>query len=162
MNIALFELDNSHDFDSEIEKWWDVKPRPLSALAKKWFRGLKGVPIKRRYTTAFQPHVLIHSHSLYVDCFKAHVNIGFYYGAFLTDPKKILIGTGKRMRHIKLTVNSKIEEELLENLIEESYEDLKKQTTQTITCKQITTTILLLYSAFLLLLMRIFFCQARH
>ncbi|MED5411615.1 MAG: DUF1801 domain-containing protein, partial [Pseudomonadota bacterium] len=61
----------------------------------------------------------------YVDSFKSHVNMGFYYGAFLPDPEKILIGTGKRMRHVKLTLDSKINEYLLETLIEESYKDLK-------------------------------------
>lgn len=129
MNIALFELDNSHDFDSEIEKWWDVKPRPLSALAKKWFQRIKrcAPDIKETIHDGFPAACIDTFPFAYVDCFKAHVNIGFYYGAFLTDPKKILIGTGKRMRHIKLTVNSKIEEELLENLIEESYEDLKSR-----------------------------------
>ncbi|MCC6575489.1 MAG: DUF1801 domain-containing protein [Planctomycetes bacterium] len=31
-----------------------------------------------------------------------HVNMVFHYGAKLNDPKKLLEGTGKGMRHIKL------------------------------------------------------------
>ena len=35
-----------------------------------------------------------------------HVTLGFNYGAELPDPKKILEGTGKLFRHIKVKSNS--------------------------------------------------------
>ena len=38
----------------------------------------------------------------YVGLNKAHVNLGFYYGADLADPGGLLEGTGKALRHIKL------------------------------------------------------------
>jgi hypothetical protein len=38
----------------------------------------------------------------YVGAFTAHINIGFFHGAFLPDPFGLLQGTGKRMRHIKI------------------------------------------------------------
>lgn len=41
-------------------------------------------------------------HSCYVAVFEGHVNLGFYYGADLDDPKGLLEGTGKALRHIKL------------------------------------------------------------
>src|SRR5271166_1274950 len=31
-----------------------------------------------------------------------HVNMGFYYGAALRDPLKLLEGTGKSLRHVKV------------------------------------------------------------
>src|SRR3972149_12308997 len=31
-----------------------------------------------------------------------HVNLGFYDGVDLDDPKKLLDGTGKRLRHVKV------------------------------------------------------------
>lgn len=31
-----------------------------------------------------------------------HVNLGFFYGTYLPDPQHLLVGTGKRMRHVKV------------------------------------------------------------
>src|SRR5688572_32869032 len=33
---------------------------------------------------------------------KGYVNFGFFFGADLLDPKQLLIGEGKRMRHVKI------------------------------------------------------------
>ena len=33
---------------------------------------------------------------------KGYVNLGFFFGAGLPDPEKLLIGDGKRLRHIKV------------------------------------------------------------
>jgi len=33
---------------------------------------------------------------------KGYVNFGFFFGAGLLDPKKLLIGEGKRLRHVKI------------------------------------------------------------
>ncbi len=33
---------------------------------------------------------------------KAHVNLGFFHGVDLPDPERLLEGTGKRLRHVKL------------------------------------------------------------
>jgi hypothetical protein len=38
----------------------------------------------------------------YVNAFKAHVNVGFFRGADISDPKSLVGGTGKFMRHVKL------------------------------------------------------------
>ena len=33
---------------------------------------------------------------------KGYVNFGFFFGAGLLDPKKLFIGEGKRLRHVKI------------------------------------------------------------
>jgi hypothetical protein len=33
---------------------------------------------------------------------KGYVNFGFFFGAGLSDPKKLLVGEGKRLRHVKV------------------------------------------------------------
>ncbi len=38
----------------------------------------------------------------YVNVFTSHVNVGFFHGAALRDPVRLLQGTGKFMRHVKL------------------------------------------------------------
>jgi hypothetical protein len=41
-------------------------------------------------------------HYAYLSVHASHVNLGFYHGAALRDPGRILEGTGKRLRHLKL------------------------------------------------------------
>jgi Domain of unknown function (DU1801) len=38
----------------------------------------------------------------YVDVFTSHVNVGFFHGASLPDPDRLMQGAGKFMRHVKL------------------------------------------------------------
>src|SRR5207248_972862 len=38
----------------------------------------------------------------YIGVMKNHINLGFHRGADLSDPQRILEGTGKQMRHIKI------------------------------------------------------------
>ncbi len=38
----------------------------------------------------------------YIGVIKDHINLGFIRGAELADPQRILEGTGKQMRHIKI------------------------------------------------------------
>ena len=42
-------------------------------------------------------------HFCYIGVLKDRANLGFYYGADLPDPNNLLDGTGKNMRHIKVT-----------------------------------------------------------
>src|SRR4051812_9986763 len=39
----------------------------------------------------------------YVNTFKSHMNVGFFRGAEIADPAHLLQGTGKLMRHVKIT-----------------------------------------------------------
>lgn len=39
---------------------------------------------------------------IYIAPMKGSVNLGFWQGAFLKDPDKLLKGTGKKLRHIKV------------------------------------------------------------
>lgn len=42
-------------------------------------------------------------HYCYLQVHAAHINLGFYRGAELPDPQGLLEGTGKALRHVKLT-----------------------------------------------------------
>ena len=42
-------------------------------------------------------------HYCYLQLHATHVNLGFYRGAELPDPQRLLDGTGKALRHVKLT-----------------------------------------------------------
>ncbi|HEY8129241.1 MAG TPA: DUF1801 domain-containing protein [Hyphomicrobium sp.] len=63
----------------------------------------------------------------YVNAFKAHANVGFNYGAMLTDPAGLLEGEGKRMRHVKLRPSKELDVEALSDLIETAYHDIRRR-----------------------------------
>lgn len=45
----------------------------------------------------------------YICPVKGYVRLGFYYGAALPDPARVLVGNGKRLRHIKLNEVSDVQ-----------------------------------------------------
>ncbi len=61
----------------------------------------------------------------YVNVFTAHMNVGFYHGASLPDPARLLQGVGKSMRHVKLKPAAAIDAASLNRLIEAAYADIK-------------------------------------
>src|ERR1035438_5541625 len=61
----------------------------------------------------------------YVNAFTSHVNIGFFHGAALADPARLLQGTGKFMRHVKLRPGTDPDAASLSRLIERAYSDIK-------------------------------------
>ena len=60
----------------------------------------------------------------YVNVFRAQVNVGVFYGADLRDPKGLLEGTGKRMRHVKLKPGEEPDFAALSALIGAAYADI--------------------------------------
>jgi hypothetical protein len=60
----------------------------------------------------------------YVDAFKGHVNVGFFFGALLKDPARLLEGTGKRGRHVKLRPRREVDSAALAQLVDAAYVDI--------------------------------------
>ncbi len=63
----------------------------------------------------------------YVNAFKAHVNVGFFRGAELSDPDGLLEGAGKFMRHVKLMPGREVNAPALVKLIQTAYADMKRR-----------------------------------
>ena len=61
----------------------------------------------------------------YVNAFTAHVNVGFFQGASLPDPARLLQGTGRFMRHVKLRPGTAANAAALGRLIDAAYSDIK-------------------------------------
>ncbi len=51
---------------------------------------------------------------------KNHVNIGFWRGAKMDDPHHLLQGDGVKMRHIKITQDTKIDETKIGEFIQQA------------------------------------------
>jgi hypothetical protein len=63
----------------------------------------------------------------YVDAFTAHVDVGFFHGAALADPARLLEGTGRFMRHVKLRPGRDVDAAALMALIEAAYNDVRQR-----------------------------------
>lgn len=66
----------------------------------------------------------------YVNVFTSHVNVGFFQGASLSDPARLLQGTGKFMRHVKLRAEITTHAAALRALIDAAYSDIKARVEQ--------------------------------
>jgi hypothetical protein len=60
----------------------------------------------------------------YINAFRAHVNVGFFHGAALTDPAGLLEGTGKYMRHVKAQPVLALDASSMGALITAVYQDI--------------------------------------
>ena len=54
---------------------------------------------------------------------KGYVNFGFFFGAGLPDPKNLLIGDGKRLRHVKIWSVEEAKNPALAKLIAQTWKE---------------------------------------
>src|ERR1700751_4214760 len=123
---ALFRLSGATHRDPTIEEWLH-KSDASTALARTWFRKMRacGEDVLELMHEGHPVACVEDVPFAYVDVFKSHTNVGFFYGAHLDDPAGLLEGTGKNMRHVKLKPGREPDAVALENLIHAAYLDVK-------------------------------------
>ena len=57
---------------------------------------------------------------IWMKAYPKHVDIGFWRGTEMEDPKKVLTGDGERMRHIKITSVDEIPADALRELVKQA------------------------------------------
>jgi hypothetical protein len=57
---------------------------------------------------------------IWMKAYPKHVDIGFWRGTEMDDPKKVLTGDGERMRHIKITSVDDIPADALVDLVKQA------------------------------------------
>ena len=57
---------------------------------------------------------------IWMKAYPKHVDIGFWRGIEMDDPKKVLTGDGERMRHIKITSVKDIPADALRDLVKQA------------------------------------------
>ena len=126
---ALFLFPDAVKRDPAVEVWMKQRPTDLEPIARQWFEVMRGCGSDvRELLHDGHPTACVNDAAFgYVNAFRAHVNVGFFRGAMLPDPRALLEGTGKYMRHVKLMPNGPVDVEALENLIESAYEDMTKR-----------------------------------
>ena len=101
----------------------------LGAVARHWFEVMRqcGGDVRELLHDGHPTACIADAGFGYVNAFKAHVNVGFFRGAEMVDPKGLLEGTGKFMRHVKLRPGDDLDAVALTKLINAAYLDMKQR-----------------------------------
>ncbi len=123
----IFRVSGGVKREPAVEAWLTDGSIELRAIARQWFQQMRkcgddvldlmhdGCPVACVEDAPFG----------YVNTFKSHVNVGFFYGAWLADPAGLLEGGGKRMRHVKLMPGRELNARALGDLIDAGYADIR-------------------------------------
>jgi len=104
-------------------------PGDLGAIAQRWFDVMRdcGDDVREVLHDGHPTACVADAAFAYVNAFSAHVNVGFFHGAELSDPDGLLEGTGRFMRHVKLRPDGAIDAIVLTTLIESAYRDMTRR-----------------------------------
>jgi hypothetical protein len=124
---ALLTFSGAMEWDPAIEAFFDGRRVELVALARHWWQQMRdcGPDVRELFHDGCPVALVDDAPFAYVGIFRTHVNVGFFQGASLRDPKGLLEGTGRFMRHVKLTPKSPVNAAALDALIATAYRDIK-------------------------------------
>jgi hypothetical protein len=123
----LFRLKGARERDPAIDAWRKEHAGELGAIAQKWFEVMRkcGDEVRELLHDGCPVACLGDAPFGYVNVFTSHVNVGFFHGAALPDPARLLQGSGKFMRHVKLRSGMNTNPAALSRLIDTAYLDIK-------------------------------------
>jgi hypothetical protein len=115
--------------DPAIDEWLNDQPPELRAVARTWFSCMRecGEDVRELMHDGCPVACVGDVPFGYVNVFKAHVNVGFFLGAELDDPMRLLEGTGRRMRHVKVRPGSDLDVAALTALIRAAYIEVRSR-----------------------------------
>src|SRR5580692_9575097 len=113
--------------DPTIDAWLKQHKGELGDLARRWFGAMRncGDEVRELLHDGCPTACLGDAPFAYVNVFTSHVNVGFFQGASLPDPARLLQGAGKFMRHVKLKPGTPANAAALSALIDAAYSDIK-------------------------------------
>ena len=125
--MALLRFSGAVERDPAIEAWMKKQSGELGSIARHWFSVMRqsGDEFRELLHDGCPVACVGDAPFGYVNAFKAHVNVGFFQGATLTDPAGMLEGSGKSMRHVKLKPGAVVNAAALARLIDDAYSDIK-------------------------------------
>ncbi len=123
----LLRFNGAVERDVAIDAWMKEREGELGGIAHRWFEVMRkcGDEVRELLHDGCPVACLGDAPFGYVNVFRAHVNVGFFHGAALRDPARLLQGTGKSMRHVKLRPGMDANDEALRSLIEAAWMDIK-------------------------------------
>ena len=123
----LLRFNGAVERDPAIDAWMKEHAGELGAWAHQWFEVMRkcGDEVRELLHDGCPVACLGDVPFGYVNVFTSHVNVGFFHGAALPDPSRLLQGSGKFMRHVKLKPGTAINAAALSRLIDAAYADIK-------------------------------------
>jgi len=110
-----------------IDAWLRAQRDDLRPLVETWFRRMRqcGGDVRELMHDGCPTACVGDAAFGYVNAFKEHVDVGFFFGALLKDPARMLEGTGKRGRHVKLRPGRAVDSAALAQLVDAAYVDIR-------------------------------------
>ncbi len=129
MKTELLRFNGAVERDPAIDAWFKNHAGELGAIAHQWFQVMRscGDEVRELLHDGCPVACLGDAPFAYVNVFTAHVNVGFFQGASLPDPSRMLQGSGKSMRHVKLRPGAAINAAALITLIQTAYSEMKSR-----------------------------------
>jgi hypothetical protein len=126
---SLFRFAAAVERDPAVDHWLETHSDALGAVARHWFEILRrcGSDVRELLHDGHPTACVEDAAFAYVDAFRAHVDVGFFRGAEIADPKGLLQGTGKLMRHVKLGPDRDVDAAALRRLIDTAYRDMRRR-----------------------------------
>jgi hypothetical protein len=120
---TILRFPSAEKRDAVIDAWLSAPSDELGDLVRPWFAKMRacGEDVRELMHDGCPTACVEDAPFAYVNIFRAHANVGFFYGAELSDPARLLEGTGKRMRHVKLKPGQAVDAVALAGLIADAY-----------------------------------------
>lgn len=127
MRSDFLRFDGATVRDLSIDAWFEAHSGELGAIAHHWFEAMRncGDEVRELLHDGCPVACLGDAPFAYVNVFTSHVNVGFFHGAALPDPSRLLQGAGRFMRHVKLKPGTETNAHALQRLIDAAYSDIK-------------------------------------
>ncbi len=119
MRTELLRFNGAVERDPAIDAWMK-NHGAMGAIARAWFEVMRGCgdEVRELLHDGCPVACLGDAPFGYVNVFTSHVNVGFFQGAGLRDPARLLEGSGKFMRHVKLKPGTATDGAAVRGLIE--------------------------------------------
>ena len=115
------------EHDPAIDTWLRAQREDLRPFVETWFARMRqcGGDVRELMHDGCPTACVGDAAFGYVNAFREHVNVGFFFGALLKDPARLLEGTGKRGRHVKLRPGREVDAAALSRLVATAYADIR-------------------------------------
>src|SRR4026207_1276728 len=96
--------------DPALDIWMQEHSGELGVIAQRWFEVMRacGNDVRELLHDGHPTACVADAAFAYVNVFTSHVNVGFFRGAELPDPNRLLEGTGRFMQHVKLRPEAQV------------------------------------------------------
>jgi hypothetical protein len=97
--------------------------RTLRAIAQGAMPGANELLFASQNHFAYSNTQSSHHTIVYICPMKDYVRLGFMFGGSLPDPDPVLVGEGKRLRHVKVSTEGEASNPALQRLVEAAWEE---------------------------------------